>query len=342
MHMKRVALFVCTAALLLTGCTGGSGGSTEPTRPGQGTALQQAKGVYARIPGIVDRVGPSVVTIFVDGGLGSGVVFKKGGIIVTNAHVVGNAEQVRIGLADGSRIDGTVVATDKVTDLAVIRAEREDLSPAEFSTRLPDVGELVIAMGSPLGYQNSATAGIVSGLNRSLPNAASKNRALVDLIQTDAAISPGNSGGALVGAGGKVVGINEAYIPPERGAVSIGFAIPAATVVDTANELLRTGSATHPYLGFVPAKLTPRLKQALDIQVDGVVVRKVVDGGPADEAGIRPGDVITRFNGQRIRSVSQLLGAKRDVEPGQQVQLTRYRDGQKKQLTMTVGRFRTE
>lgn len=183
-------------AMLSAGCTAGDdrrGDGPDPRSPGSDRI---------DFPALVEKVEPSVVTVFANSGLGSGVVYQGGGVVVTNAHVVGDTEQVELGLADGTRIGGRVVARDEVTDLAVIRAERKDLPPARFEASLPRVGEPVLAIGSPLGFENTVTAGIVSGLGREIPGAAGKNRALVDLVQTDAAISPGNSGGALVDAEG--------------------------------------------------------------------------------------------------------------------------------------------
>src|SRR4030095_1189509 len=152
-------------------------------------------------------------------------------------------------------------------------------------------------MGSPLGFQNAITAGIISGLHREIPGSAEQGiRSLVDLVQTDAAISPGNSGGALVNGRGEVVGVNVAYIPPEQGAVAIGFAIPAATAVDVVGQLLRNGRATHSYLGIQPDQVTSEVASQLGLdQARGVLVREVVEGGPADRAGLRPGDGVVRI-----------------------------------------------
>lgn len=322
------------------GCTA-SEGRNDATAQGTRPQTDVAEGVYAQLPDVVARVEPSVVTIRTGDGVGSGVVYSDGGVIVTNNHVVEGVEQVQVVLADGSRVDGQVVAGDAVTDLAVIRAER-DLPPATFQTELPRPGEFALAIGAPLGFENSATAGIVSGLSRHIPGSTQQTRSLVDLIQTDAPISPGNSGGALVNAGGEVVGINVAYIPPEARAVSIGFAIPAATVVDVADELLADGEATHPYLGVRAGRLTPQVREALGIEADrGVAILDVVDGGPAADAGIRPSDVVTHVAGQQVGSLGDFLGALRRLEPGQTVQLQLLRDGESVQVSVTLGELRT-
>ncbi len=287
---------------------------------------------------MVAEIDPSVVTIGVDQGVGSGVVYRDGGYIVTNRHVVGDARQVDVELADGSTTPADVLATDERTDLAVLRAERRDLPPATFQPQIPPVGSLVIALGSPLGFQNSVTVGVLSGVGREIPGSASRGgAALVDLLQTDAAISPGNSGGALANATGEVIGINEAYIPPSVGAVSLGFAIPATTVIDVVDQLITTGQAKHPYLGINAATLNERTADSLGLSVDaGVVVMSVAEGSPAAAAGIRAGDVVTTFNGNRINSFENLLGELRGVSPGDRVALEVNRDGQTLQLPVQI------
>ena len=152
---------------------------------------------WERIPDIVAAVEPSVTSIVQANGEGSGVVWNDEGVIVTNNHVVEGVDQVTVVYADGKRADGRVLATDPLSDLAIVRTDRTDAPPARFATEVPPVGSLAIAIGNPLGFENSATAGIISGSQRSIPGSASQSPALVDLIQTDAAISPGNSGGAL-------------------------------------------------------------------------------------------------------------------------------------------------
>jgi serine protease DegQ len=210
-----------------------------------------------------------------------------------------------------------------VTDLAVVQADRRGLPPATFQSRLPQVGELAVAIGSPLGFENTVTAGVISGLHREIPGSGQQTQSLVDLIQTDAPISPGNSGGALVNAAGQVIGISEAFIPPQQGAVSIGFAIPAATVVDIVGQLLRQGRARHAFLGIQPGELTPEIAQQLGVrQSSGVVVLEAVAGGPAEKAGIRPGDVITALDGRQVATVEEFLAALRPHRPGDSVTVT--------------------
>jgi serine protease Do len=302
---------------------------TSPAAPG-GTALPAPADVVA-------RVAPSVVTVRTRDGVGSGVVYRPD-VVITNDHVVAGARALMIDYADGTSSEGTVLAGDAVTDLAVIRTARGGLPVPEYRTELPRPGDPVLAIGSPLGFEGTVTAGIVSALNRQIPGSAAQSRALVDLIQVDAAISPGNSGGALLDAAGRVIGINEAYIPPAAGAVSLGFAIPAATAVDVAEQLLADGTATHPVLGVTLTRLTPEISGSLGVPADsGAIVTGVPAGGPAAAAGVRPGDVIVALGDRPVKSIEDLLGALRDTEPGQQTTVTVMRGGNRVELPVTIG-----
>lgn len=345
MDSRTTAAGLVCSMVLVAACSADDGaspdpgpGSTGPTvaRPAQdGTSGPQgARGVAD----IVQAVEPSVVTIFAGSGLGSGVVFREDGTIITNEHVVRGATQVQIAFADGQRGSGTVLATDVGTDLAVVRSERRDLPAATFETELPRVGSLAVALGSPLGFEGSATAGIISGLGREIPGSAAQGTALVDLIQTDAAISPGNSGGALVDGDGAVVGINDAYIPPAAGAVSLGFAIPSATVVDVVEQLLDSGEVQRTFVGIRPGRITAEVAQQLGLsRSEGVLVLDVVDGAPAAEAGLRPGDVVTSIGPEPVPSLEAFLGALRVLAPGQTVPFDVVRQGEEQTVQVTLG-----
>ncbi|WP_199177989.1 S1C family serine protease [Mycobacterium hubeiense] len=342
-HFKKYATPALVVAAVVSACTMGneSGSDPSPTAspttsaaPASPTAQDANPFDYVEI---VEQVSPSVVTVQTDTGVGSGVVLRSD-VIVTNAHVVGQQRDVTIVFADGVRSPGEVVGTDKVTDVAVVRTERTNLPVPPYRTDLPKPGERAVAIGSPLGFQNSVTAGIISGLHRDIPGSAASTPSLVDLIQTDASISPGNSGGALLDAQGRVVGINEAYIPPVAGAVSIGFAIPSATVLDVAEQLLADGTATHPYLGVSVGRLTPAIQQQLGADVDsGAVVLFVDPNAPAARAGVQHGDVIVELAGKQVHSVEDLLEALRQTEPGQQAPLVVVRGEERQQLTVTIG-----
>ena len=340
-------VWFAAAVALLAAVLAGCGLVREPqarsapapvTAPAPAVDASTQAAAAGDIPGIVGKVEPSVVTITHDQGSGSGVIWSKDGVVVTNAHVVGDFRAVEVAFFDGRRVDGRVRATDPDTDLAVVDVERQDLQPATFQKALPEVGELAVAMGSPLGFENTITAGIISGLHREIPGSAEQGiRSLVDLIQTDAAISPGNSGGALVNAEGEVVGINVAYIPPVAGAVSLGFAIPGATAVDVVGQLLRNGRATHSYLGITPDQVTREIAAQLGLdEARGVLVRDVAEGSPAAEARLQPGDVIVGIDEARIDTVEDLFGELRQRRPGTEARLTIIRDGRSREVTVTL------
>lgn len=327
---RSCALVLSAMALSTAACTSAGEDADAASRDRRSTEA-------LTIPQIVDEVQPSVVTVLTGSGSGSGVIYDDDGTVITNEHVVRGQEQVRLSFADGAQRPATVVAADPVVDLALLKTERTGLPPADFDTDLPEVGALAVVIGSPLGFQETVTAGIISGLHRSIPGSARTTASLVDLVQTDAPISPGNSGGALVDADGEVVGITEAYLPPASGAVAIGFAIPAATVVDVVEELRADGTAEHAFLGLQPTTLTPELARRLGAGVaQGVAVLSVQDGGPADQAGVLPGDVLIALEQEELTSAEGLLAALRDVEPGERLGLTVVRDGQEIELEVTV------
>jgi serine protease DegQ len=340
-------LLVAALVAALTGCEalrGDTGTATEQavpsstvTRPGAGerqTSPQQAA-ASGLIPEIVSKVEPSVVTVQLRGGSGSGVIWDRDGVIVTNNHVVQAGGPVQVAFADGSRVPARVLATDPRSDLALLRADRKGLPAAAFADALPRVGELAIAMGSPLGFENTVTAGIVSGLGRSIPGSGPS---LADLIQTDAPISPGNSGGALVNARGQVMGINVAYIPPEARAVSIGFAIPSPRVVNVVRQLLEDGTVDYAFLGIRYQEVSPNLAQQFDLPVaSGVVVTEVIGGSPAATAGLRPGDIIVKTDDRAVATGGDLTLALRDKRPGDRITLEIVRSGgQRRQVTVTL------
>jgi serine protease DegQ len=302
------------------------------------TSGETATGTFADIPDVVQEVEPSVVAIQRDGGgEGSGVIWNDE-IVVTNNHVVEGTQTVDVVFADGSRVEAAVRATDPQTDLAILDVETGNLPEATFAERLPRVGALAIAIGNPLGLENTVTAGIVSAVHRAIPGAAQGGApALVDLIQTDAAISPGNSGGALVDADGRVIGINVAYLPPASRAVSIGFAIPAPTVIDVVGQLLEDGRAEHAFLGVEPAELTPQIAEQFDVEAErGVIVLGVVESSAAEAAGVQRGDVIVSIDGDPLETVEDLLATLRRRSPGDEVQLRVLRDGREQTITATL------
>jgi serine protease DegQ len=333
--LRRLVPIVALAVpLALVGCGGSKDAgttTTSTTTSATATTIQGSnttRDVFGRIPSIVRKVQPEVVTVLTPQGVGSGVIYRSNGVILTNDHVVRGQASVEIAFADGRRLDATARAADPDTDLALVTVDRSGLPAATFQQKLPAVGSLAVVLGSPLGFDRSVSAGIVSGLHRSIPGSALQTRALVDLLQTDAPISPGNSGGAVVDSEGRVIGISEAYIPPQQGAVAIGFAIPAATAVAVADQLLRHGRVDHAFIGIQPGELTPEVGQELHVgRSTGVVIYGVEAGGPADRAGIQPGDVLIEFAGTPLGSVEDLFAALRRHRPGQNVSIELVREG---------------
>jgi S1-C subfamily serine protease len=229
--------------------------------------------------------------------------------------------------------------------MAVIRVDRNDLPAAKFNEDEDlVVGQLAVAIGSPSGFESTVTAGVISGIGREFPaeftgGDPAATSALTDLIQTDAAISPGNSGGALADRDGEVIGINVAYLPPsDTGAVNIGFAIPSDTAASVADQLIETGKVSSAYLGVETTDLSPEDAERFGLPVEsGAIVGQVEPGSGADAAGVRRGDIIVRLGNDPIDNAGDLFGALRDYQPGDTVELTVVRDGEELTLDVTLG-----
>jgi Do/DeqQ family serine protease len=274
-------------------------------------------------------------------GLGSGFIIDKGGLVLTNAHVVDKADKVTVRLKDGRTFEGKVQGIDEVTDLAVVKINAgKDLPVAPLgSSQNVQVGDWAIAVGNPLGFDNTVTLGIVSTLKRSSAQVGIADKRL-DFIQTDAAINPGNSGGPLLNGQGEVIGINTAI---RADAMGIGFAIPIDKAKAIAAQLQRDGKVAHPYLGVQMVTLTPQLAKqnntdpnaAIEIpEVNGVLVMRVVPNSPAANAGIRRGDVIVQIDGKAITSAEQLQNIVEDSRLGQALQVKVQRGSQTQTLSV--------
>ena len=268
----------------------------------------------------------------VERGQGSGVIFDGQGLVLTNAHVVENTDQVIVGLPDGRRVPGRVVGQDAVTDLAVVKIQGDGLwptAPLGDSDRLK-VGDWAIAVGNPFGLENTVTLGIVSNLNRNVSQLGIQGKRL-DLIQTDAAINPGNSGGPLLNASGEVVGINT-LVRTGPGA-GLGFAIPINRARTIAMQLVNQGRASHPMVGIglstVPA---PTPGAAVP---PGAVVRSVMPGGPGAQAGLRVDDVIVAVSGETVRNPGEVVTAIDRGGVGKPLSITVQRQGQRLALVVT-------
>jgi serine protease Do len=343
---SHLALLVAVpVAFLVAGCS-------EEAGPRQENVAQAPAQASPQVPEdepvaqVASQVGPSVVQVNVEDGVGSGVIYRRDGYIITNNHVVEGASDVSVAFADGTTEPAEVVGRDPDTEIAVIRVDRNDLPAASFNEDEDlVVGQLAVAIGSPSGFEATVTSGVISGLGRDFPpefTGGVLERSLVDLIQTDAAISPGNSGGALADRDGEIIGINVAYLPPaETGAVNIGFAIPSDTAVSVADQLIETGEVSSPYLGVYTTDLTPEVADRFDLPVDsGAIVERVEPGSAADEAGVSRGDIIVALGDAPIENSGDLLGALRDYQPGDTVDLTVVRDSGEETLEVTLGERR--
>lgn len=348
-----LAAGLLTAGLLAAGC-----GSSEASQESRAEAeTPAANGASYPVPGVAREIEPSVVQVNVSSiqttpygpqeaeGSGSGVIYREDGHIITNAHVVEGARTVNVAFADGSVETGRVVGSDPYTDIAVVKVDRGNLPAADFGGGDLELGQLAVAVGSPSGFQSTVTTGVLSGLNREVPpeiTGGSQETALVDLIQTDAAISPGSSGGALVDRNANVVGINVAYLPPaQTGAVNIAFAIPASTATDVADQIMENGRAEHPYLGVSLVDLTPETARQLGASVEsGTIVTDVDPGGPASDAGIEPGGVITAVGSEKVNGTGDLLSALRRFDPNEPVEITVAEGGNAREFMVELEEMR--
>ncbi|MEV7806826.1 trypsin-like peptidase domain-containing protein [Microbispora sp. NPDC088329] len=311
------------------------------------------------IAAVAKAIMPSVVSIEVKsataGGEGSGVILSADGLILTNNHVVsmggGGAGTVTVKFSDGKTASAVIKGTDPLTDLAVIQAQGvSGLTPASLgdSDKL-QVGDAVLAIGSPLGLEGSVTSGIVSALDRTLTEAPeeqqqpqfpwgmgqqqqpqSQGTTIGGMIQTDAAINPGNSGGALVNSSGQVVGVNTAIATSgsSSGNIGVGFAIPINTAKLVSDQLIQTGKATHAFLGVSVADAVGG--------ASGAVVSSITAGSPAEKAGLKEGDLITKINDKPVDSAEAVLGTIRSSRPGDRVTVTFTRDGKETTITATL------
>ena len=283
---------------------------------------------------VVERVAPRVVHVRRDRGSGSGVVIAPDGYILTNAHVVDDAKSVEIVFADGAAYRASVIGADPATDLAVVRALGPTFPALELATAdTLRVGQLVIAIGDPLGLQSTVTHGVVSALGRTLR--ARDGRVIENVIQTDAALNPGNSGGPLVDTHGRVVGINTAII---GGAQGIAFAIPAATARMVASALISNGRVRRAYLGIggAPTPIGLNLARALGLNANsGIRVLEVSPRGPAQRAGVRTGDILVGLDGATLATLTDLQRALGAERIGSASLLTLIRRGERLTLGVT-------
>src|SRR5215472_9238968 len=272
---------------------------------------------------------------------GSGVIFDaKAGYIVTNAHVVENASEITVTLQDGRDLKAEIVGSDEPSDVAVLKVKTDSLTQIALGDSAKvEVGDFAVAIGNPFGLAHTVTSGIISGLSRSGINPDGYE----DFIQTDASINPGNSGGALVNLRGELIGINTAILSRSGGNIGIGFAIPVNMARSVMDQLIRYGSVKRGQLGVSMYTVTPDIAHSLGLPSPvGALVSQVVEGSPADHAGIRTGDVITSVNGQPVKSNSELRNTIGLRRVGDKVDIGLLRDGKPLRVTAVIADTTTE
>ena len=343
--------------------------ATPPSSPPP-VVERLADGTAASYATVVDRVAPAVVTIrserlvrmtgqslpdsplfrefFGDqfrngrpaprreGGMGSGVIVRQDGYILTNNHVVDGAEEVNVELTDGRRLKAKVVGTDAPTDLAVLKVDAPNLKTLSLGdSDAVRVGDVVLAVGNPLGVGQTVTMGIVSAKGRSTGGTGSGS--YEDFIQTDAPINQGNSGGALVNTAGELIGINSQILTPTGGNIGIGFSIPANMAQSVMRQLIDHGEVRRGRLGVTIQSITPELAKSLGITgTSGALISDVESGGPAEKAGLERGDVITALNGTAVKDNNGLRNEIGELQPGTDAKLTIVRDGKERLVTVKL------
>ena len=268
--------------------------------------------------------------------LGSGVIVSSSGYVLTNHHVVEAADEIEVALADGRKLLAKVVGSDPDTDLAVLRVTADNLPAINFgSTESLRVGDVVLTIGNPFNLGHTVTAGIVSALGRS----GLGINTFENFIQTDAAINPGNSGGALIDASGNLVGINTAILSRTGSSMGIGFAIPVSTARMVLDQIVKNGTVTRGWIGVEVQEITPPIAESFKLGgTRGALITGVLRGGPADKAGVKPGDVLVEVEGRPVADPTSMLNLIAALPPGKPATVKVTRSGQEIDATITVGR----
>ncbi len=268
--------------------------------------------------------------------LGSGVIVSAQGYILTNNHVVEAADEIEVALADGRKAIAKVVGSDPETDLAVVKIDLDNL-PAITLGHVEDarVGDAVLAIGNPFGVGQTVTMGIISALGR---NHLGILDAFENFIQTDAAINPGNSGGALIDANGNLLGINTAIYSRSGGSLGIGFAIPVTTAKSVMDAIIKNGKVVRGYIGVEPQDITPELAESFGLKkASGAIIAGVLKGGPADKAGMQPGDILVSVEDKAVTDMADMLNQIAQLTPGKKAKMVVLRRNQENTLNITIG-----
>jgi serine protease DegQ len=270
--------------------------------------------------------------------LGSGVLVSPEGIILTNHHVINDADEIDVALADGRKVKAKVVGSDPETDIAVLKIEAKQLPTPITLGKIESVhvGDVVLAIGNPFGVGQTVTSGIVSAMGRDHVGI----NTFENFIQTDAAINPGNSGGALIDTRGNLIGINTAIFSNNGGSMGIGFAIPINLAKQVMESILKNGSVTRGWIGVEPQNLSKELSESLGLpsNTEGVLISGVLEGGPAARGGVKPGDVLTAVNGNKTKDVRQLLNQVAQIGPGNEASLRIFRKDKELELKIQTGK----
>jgi len=316
------------------------------------TSDNDALDAYSQaVVGAVEHVGAAVVSIYVGGageaarargGAGSGVVVTPDGYVLTNEHVVQGAQDARVAFVDGRSVPAVVVGRDPSTDLAVLRAQTGALPYARLSTAQPlRVGQLVVAVGNPFGFESTVSAGVVSALGRSLRSR--HGRLIEGVVQHTAALNPGNSGGPLINMAGEVIGINSQIYSRTGGFMGISFAIPIDEAMRVADQLKTTGKVTRGRIAVAIGEVTKEVADSLGLpKAQGALVSSVEAGGPADKAGIQPGDIILKYNGHDVSTATDLPRMVGDTKPGAKATITVWRKGESRDLPITIAEMQPD
>ncbi len=270
-------------------------------------------------------------------GAGTGFIISEDGYILSNYHVVGNADKITVKLHDGREFDAKKVGADPKSEVAVIKIDADDLPYLELGdSQAIEVGEWVVAVGNPFGLTETVTAGIISAKGRSNIGITDYE----DFIQTDAAINPGNSGGPLLTIDGKVIGVNTAIFSRTGGYMGIGFAVPINMARNIKNQLIEKGKVTRSFLGVYIQEVTPPLAESFGLEkAEGALVSQVEEGAGADKAGLQSGDIILELNGEKVKDVGKFRNSVASNPPGTELELTIFRDGDKKKITAVTSEF---